>query len=304
MTAHFAVDQTFHHTNVAAVQPVLRLPSRLLVSLLLSAAAFARGGTWTDHFASSVLASDWEGARDFFDISDGVLEGHSALPIAPSPLNLVEVGQDWTNYSIRCWINIVEPNTRVCTKGALILRHAGGEGYVFALHEATQTVEVYRLSNHEMLLSKPAVIELKKWYQVRAELQGDQMSFFVEDQLIGTILDTRTSSGAVGVAVQDAERVWFDDFTVTGPNIPGNIDDLEPPTIASIQRDGEKLVLRFVASPPYKYTVQFSSSLTGHDWQTLADFTAKLSSFEAVATDSLTNSLRFYRIEKSPCYCR
>ena len=48
------------------------------------------------------------------------------------------------------------------------------------------------------------------------------MNFFVDGQLAGTLTDDRSLSGRVGVAVQDAEVALFDDFTVTGPNIPSN----------------------------------------------------------------------------------
>jgi hypothetical protein len=93
---------------------------------------------------------------------------------------------------------------------------------VFALHVATKTIEVYRLSDHEMLLSRDAPLELGQWYRVRAELQGDKMTFFVDGQPVGSVTDNRSLAGAVGVAVQDTMKTLFDDFSVSGPNIPGN----------------------------------------------------------------------------------
>lgn len=195
---------------------------------LLTASGFvgwsslAAAGTWSDHFSESALGTDWQGDRDYFSILDGNLWGVSATPVAPVPLHLVEVGKDWTDYTVQCRIDVVEPNLAICTKGALVLRDNGTDGYVFALHVATTTIEVYRLSDHEMLLSKDAPLELKRWYLVSAGLYGPTMSFFVDGQLVGTITDTRVSSGRVGVAVQDAMGVRFDDFTVSGPNIPSN----------------------------------------------------------------------------------
>ncbi len=194
----------------------------LTLSVFLGTRLLASAGTWCDSFSQNILGSDWRANTNDFSIVGGVLEGESASPLPGSPLNLLEVGNDWSNYVVRCWINVVTPNLRVCTKGALLLRHNSNEGYVFALHVATKTIEVYRVSDHEMLLSKNAPLELGKWYRVRAELQGDTMSFFVNDELIGIVTDNRSPSGAVGVAVQDAEEVLFDDFTVTGPNVLGN----------------------------------------------------------------------------------
>jgi hypothetical protein len=261
-------------------------------------------GTWSDHFHQATLASEWTGDRAFFRTKDGVLEGQSASPLT-TRLNLIEIVVDSSDCNVSCWINVVAPNTRVCTKGALILRHTGNTGYVFALHEATQTIEVYRLSNREMLLRKEAKIELTKWYYVRAELRGPLMTFFVDGQLIGTITDTLNPSGAIGLGVEDAEAVWFDDFTISGPRIKGNVDGTVMPEITLVpQSTHENVVFRFVATPPYDYFVLASPSLVTHEWRTIRSFRAKLESFEAEVSDPVTNVLRFYRIEKVPCECR
>jgi len=264
----------------------------------------AEAGTWSDHFYQQTLTEDWSGNRDAFQIKDRVLEGVSASPVAPSPLNLVEISQDSTNCDISCWVNVVSPNTHVCTKGALILRHTGNDGYVFALHEATQTIEVYRLSTHEMLFKRDSKIELKKWYYLRAELRGATMTFFVDDQLVGSVTDTLQPSGSVGVAVQDAEAVWFDDFTITGPNVAGNSDGVSLPQVSVVQDTNGHVVIRFLATPPYDYFVQATSAPLSHDWETIGTFTAKLESFEAEISDPMTKVLRFYRVEKVHCGCR
>ena len=206
------------------VRIAIPLPVRLaiVVLVLLGTSRLATSGTWSDNFSQDLLGSDWRGDRDDFSIMDGALKGHSVSPLAPSPFNLVEVGTNWADGIVQCRINVVSPNLAVCTKGALILRHTGNEGYVFALHTAVEAIEVYRLSTHEMLLSQKAPLEMRKWYDLRAELNGSAMSFFVDDQLIGTVQDDRSLEGAMGVAAQDASEVLFDDFTVTGPNIPSN----------------------------------------------------------------------------------
>jgi len=87
------------------------------------------------------------------------------------------------------------------------------------LHVATKTVEVYRLSDGEMLILESKPLELQKWYLVKAELNGENMSFYLDNKLIGKITDDRSASGSVGLAVQDALVVLYDDFGVTGPNV-------------------------------------------------------------------------------------
>jgi hypothetical protein len=230
--------------------PLLQL---LTGSILLASTSFASAGTWSDDFSGSVLGSDWRGDRAYFSILDGALDGISAEPLAPVPLHQVEVATNWGDYTVQCRIDVVTPNLLICTKGALILRDNGTEGYVFALHVATKTIEVYRLSDHEMLLSQDAPLELQTWYLVRAELQGTNMSFFVDDQLIGTVRDDRSLSGAVGVAVQDTMQTLFEDFSVTGPDIPSN---------------------RLELSIGQKITLSWPSSLTNYVLKTTSDLSA------------------------------
>jgi hypothetical protein len=264
----------------------------------------SNAGTWNDHFSQPILAGEWSGERDAFKIEGGVLEGESAWPVGGSPLNVIAVRAESTSCDVACWVNVVSPNFRICTKGALILRYTGTNGYVFALHEPTQTIEVYRLSTHEMLLKTAAKIELKKWYYLRASLRGAEMKFFVDGALIGTVTDTLHETGTAGVGVQDAEAAWFDDFTLTGSDIVGNADGVDRPELTVVGFGQEYVVLRFLATPPYDYFVQASSNPQSHDWQTIANFRAKLDAFEAEVAEAVTNALRFYRVEKVPCNCR
>jgi hypothetical protein len=264
-----------------------------------------KAGTWSEHFASGALSNNWTGDRDDFRIVNQMLEGVSALPLTPSPFNLVEVQNDSTDVSIGVWINVVAPNLRVCSKGAVVARHSGTNGYVFALHAATQTAEIYRLSNHEMLLTKPWKIDFQSWHYVRVELHGPGMSFFIDGHEVGSLSDSESPSGAIGLAVQDVESVLFDDFTITGPNVVGNVDDVLKPEVTSVEQSPDQVTLRFTISPPYDYFVQVSSSPSpSHDWQTIATYRAKLQSAEIVFTDTNRTGPRFYRIEKVPCYCR
>lgn len=286
------------------MKPASALCSAILSLLILP----LHSGTWSDHFSSPTLLSDWTGNRADFQIVTNlnVLEGESASPLTPSPFNSIAIQTDSTDCTVSAWVNIVAPNTRVCTKGALLLRHSGAEGYVFALHEPTQTAEVYRLSNHEFLLNKPWKIDFRTWYFVRAELHGSSMSFYIDGQLVGTITDSVSPTGAVGLAVQDAEAAQFDDFTVTGPNVNGNTDEVPKPSVTSALDNTSHVVLRFNAESPYDYFVQVSNSPTpSHDWQTIATYRAKLDLGEITVSDSATdNTARFYRVEKVPCYCR
>ena len=273
------------------MKPARRLLRLLTAAGLLGWSFLAAAGTWSDHFSQTVLGSDWQGDRDYFSIVNGTLKGVSAEPVAPVPLHRVEVGQDWIDYSVQCRIDVVEPNLLVCTKGALILRDNGTEGYVFALHIATKTIEVYRLSNHEMLLSKDAPLELKTWYLVAAELQGATMTFFVDGQLVGTLTDDRSLSGRVGVAVQDALEALLDEFTVTGPNIPSNGLELSV---------GEKITVTWPSSLT-NYVLKATSQLSpAPAWETVTNTPTTTGDQLGVTLDPSPGNRFYMLVPRSP----
>lgn len=251
----------------------------------------ASGGTWSDSFSLPVLGADWKGDRAFFSIRDGALDGVSAEPLAPVPLHRVEVGDNWSDYSVQCRIDVVEPNLLVCTKGALILRDNGSEGYVFALHVATKTIEVYRLSNHEMLLSKDAPLALKTWYTVGAQLNGTNMSFFVDGRWVGTVTDDRSLAGRVGVAVQDAMQALFDDFSVTGPNIPCNGLELMV---------GQKITVSWPA-PLTNYVLKAASQLSATTvWDTVTNTPVRNGADLSVTLDPSLGTRFFMLVPGNP----
>lgn len=273
------------------MKPKLRLLQMLTGSILLAANSLTLAGTWSDHFSQTVLGSDWQGDRAYFSIVDGALKGVSAEPVAPVPLHRVKVGNDWTDYTIQCRIDVVTPNLLVCTKGALILRDNGTDGYVFALHVATQTIEVYRLSDHEMLLSQSAPLDLQTWYVVRAELQGPTMTFFVDDQLIGAVTDDRSLSGAAGVAVQDAFEALFDDFTVSGPNIPGNGVELSV---------GQTITLSWPSSLSNS-VVKWTSALSPTaSWNIVTNTPATIGNYLTVTLDRFPGNRFYILVPKNP----
>ena len=256
-------------------------------ALSLSCSA-VRAGTWADDFSEPGLGADWSGNRDAFSISNGTLKGVSISPLAPAPFNLVEVGGSWSNYVVQCMIDVVSPNLVICTKGALVLRHNGKDGYVFALHVATQTIEVYRLTTEEMLLSKDAPLEFKRWYKVRAELEGDTMNFFVDDQLIGTVVDSRSPSGAVGVAVQDTAETDFDNFTLTGAGIPSNG--------LNAVLAGDKVMLVWPNALTNYALVSSSTIAPVPTWKGVTNIPVRDGAYFRVSLD-LAPSNRFYRLD-------
>lgn len=188
----------------------------IIISVLICGRCIA--GTWTDNFNGNRLSPLWSGDVENFSIVNNTLEGRNASPVQLA-LKMLRLNLNLRNYTVRCRINVMLPNMLICTKGAVILRYRNNDGYVFALHIPTKTVEIYRLSNGEMLFSKEEPINLETWYELRAELNENKMAFFLDNKLIAEIEDNKLAFGAVGLGVQDALSVLFDDFSLSSPEL-------------------------------------------------------------------------------------
>ena len=87
-------------------------------------------GTWREHFHKA-FSTEWRGDKDAFQVTtNGFLEGESAEPVGVSPLKVLEVVKDASDSVVGCWVNVVSPNTRVCTKGALAEKFATVAAFV------------------------------------------------------------------------------------------------------------------------------------------------------------------------------
>jgi hypothetical protein len=64
------------------------------------------------------------------------------------------------------------------------------------------------------------------------------------------------------------------------------------------------LRFNFTGEPPYDYFVEYTQSLPAQSWLSLTNFRAKIGTIQALVSDPVTHSARFYRIRKEPCLCR
>ena len=252
--------------------------------------------SWHDDFRGDFLAAQYHGDTADFSLTNKSLRGISVSgAVTIGPLNTLEIGSNWSNFVISASINLVSPQLRKCSKGALILRHSGDDGYVFALHEPTQTIELYRLSNHEMLFSKTFPIKYTNWYYVEAEVHSDMISLWMNQFFLGQVRDhgaNRIPSGSAGVAVQDAE-VLFDDLSirVVTPGAPRPFQ-----LWSSVPRDGK---LQFaLADGAMVMSGQWHLELS-HDlktWQRITRFSpGNVSAFAETTPSPADARPRFYR---------
>ena len=67
--------------------------------------------------------------------------------------------------------------------------------------------------------SMAVTTEVDTWYRLKMEVEGDQITAFVDDAKVFALRDGLFASGPACIAVNGV-RATFDDFMVTGPDVP------------------------------------------------------------------------------------
>ncbi|MDA1191126.1 MAG: hypothetical protein O3A46_05500 [Candidatus Poribacteria bacterium] len=187
-----------------------------LVALILAVPAF--GGVWTSSFDLEELSDVWQGDRENFVIEGGSLRGISAFPIMIFFKQITTPG-DWSEYTVECRMNVVEPNMLECSKTALVLRARDGAGIAVALHVPPKQVEVFTLPDREILFTAPVEIDWDTWYRLRVESEPERLTVYLDDVLVGEVA-VDPVGGGFGFGVEETPRGLFDDFRIEGPGIP------------------------------------------------------------------------------------
>lgn len=193
----------------------MRISILSCVLLILSTSVFA--GTWKDDFEDGILA-DWKeaGADTKWSESKGVVV--SELPQAESGNRrfLVTGDASWENYTVTVNLRVV--NLVGGDWCGILLRYNNEDSYhwfglsvawtSYAAGTADETKEQENLR-----------VGFGQWYELRAEVENDNFKFFVNDELVLEFVDSILLSGQVGLYTQNS-MTEFDDFSVTGPEIP------------------------------------------------------------------------------------
>lgn len=79
----------------------------------------------------------------------------------------------------------------------------------------------FKYSNGDFLSTQTRVLPLKAdtWHTLKIEVDGDQITAFVDDLQVFVLRDSSFTSGLVSISVNGVIAI-FDDFIVTGPDIP------------------------------------------------------------------------------------
>jgi len=191
--------------------------------------AFA--GTWSDSFEHPDLG-EWKvhrqsGNQPVWKIENGLLLADQ------SGLSLVWIGDDkWEDYSVEVTVILLE--NRPCGAGTPDTSRAGifmswriapWQGYVYGIHKRGGEQGLYIdmgdgwrapiVSKHKALK-----VDFGREYRLRMTEVEDLIKCYLDGKLaLELAMDKRFTSGSAGLGICNV-RAYFDDFVVTGANIP------------------------------------------------------------------------------------
>lgn len=153
-----------------------------------------------------------------WQVSNGHLLQVSAFNDSPmqSPSAMVTGDAAWTNYSV----NAAAYNSGNDQFG-LVARASSAGFYMFSLRqEGAQpalVLERYDAANGTftpLASADQGGFELKRWYQLRLQVQGDTLTAFVDGSPVLSAKDTTFTQGQAGVAGFAMGELEFDNFSV------------------------------------------------------------------------------------------
>ena len=187
-------------------------------------------GEWTFDFEDAAQAKEWKVANGTWKIEKGA---YSEIAGAEKAAHVLFGEDDWTDYTVEAKIRI-DANKWV----GLVFRAISEYEYYVLYQEPTPGVTAF-FQHHGNVWDKRArpapnktpikikeQIEVEEWYHLKVVVEGDDLKWFINDQLQG---ETKLKP-AGGLDVYDKGKVgiwaWqskasFDDFKVYGPDIEG-----------------------------------------------------------------------------------
>jgi len=139
----------------------------------------------------------------------------------------------WRDYTVGVRLKLVKhlADPLWIEVASLALRFAGfplGYGVGLGTFGATpKQLQVWYISPQGQgynVKSVPFEWNLDTWYDLKAVVEGDQFKYYVNDKLILETTDNTFPTGYVGIGVVGISVIaHFDDFSVTGDDIPDNL---------------------------------------------------------------------------------
>ena len=142
----------------------------------------------------------------------------------------------WKNYTVETKIRIDDGRWA----GLIFRAQNDREYYVFYLNVPNNETEFWRHKKgggfdardrlpQQHIKAKDVKIEVGKWYDMKAEIDGDNFTLFLNGKKQGTVQDTdkKYGNGMVGVWVWET-KASFDNLTVPGEGIGAATTAVDP----------------------------------------------------------------------------
>jgi hypothetical protein len=199
--------------------------------LLLATSVWA--GTLRDNFDDGDM-DEWDlsGAGDIWEVKNGEL----VITARSSPVEFFIGETTWDDYTVRVRTRIVKHQSTGNIEGSSISvrkepestyvfgfgNRGGGNKIAFAFYAQGDPT-----ARH--FVSDPFEWELNTWYDLKLTAEGDQFWFYVDNRLVIHYTDDVLPKGRAGIAAGfSGTTAHFDDFSVTGDDIPDLNLDVSP----------------------------------------------------------------------------
>ena len=178
------------------------------------------------------FSEDFEnGTKDFeIDGGSGSLKivddgtGNKALELSDAGTSslLVTFGpKNIANYVIEYRVKIVSLDDKQYDSGIanLILRYTkwGGPFYVFSFDPFHQNSSFYYYPPYEKIGEAPSRIVTGQWYDIRVEIDGENLDVSIDGVQVIQTTDSRLNSGGLGFQIYSNTTTYFDDVKIWIP---------------------------------------------------------------------------------------
>ena len=167
----------------------------------------------SDDFSYSTLEG-WETVNGTWQVEDGVLAQTSNYykGSLKGGTYAVTGSPNWTNYSVSSRI-MSKDNDKI----GLVFRYLDPDNfYIFSWGKEREALLFTKVVGGETteILRKKLAYEAEKWYQLRVDVVGNEMSAYIDDEKIFSVTDDDLTRGMAGPYCWGNKGSYFDDFRV------------------------------------------------------------------------------------------
>lgn len=199
------------------------------ITFFLGVAVSSWAGTWSDNFNDGDL-DGWQTFEENRGLEKWTVENGEASAKSFGTFAILYTGEaDWKDYTVECKANPKSLGRLGLNTMGIWVRLQEHDGYYmamwmspagdarYAIFKKFTVIKSVDLAN----LGKLPMPGLNKWYKLKAKVEGNKLSFYVNDMLALEVKDDTIKSGKVGLCVQGTSvHAHFDEVKITGADIP------------------------------------------------------------------------------------